>query len=641
MSIKAVTAGYAGGSDLWYMTPDGDVEIATIGEEVPYPYFYSDTKLEGYGIADSNIESIRILHKNSIEEKRMWKVELHSPSDTKRWRDKAKATAEDDIIYIERRLGADGGIEWVPPKRISYMDIESEKKTQKLELVGSLVGDKYEPFRTAGDYFQFLEDDRVAASTAWNGDHYDFRILGGFGNERWSRTLQTDSMTLYAKFNPKHMRRGLDVVARREKVGQKLDEAVVGQLAYNENDCRIMQAIIKKWDLMGTMFSLSAVTGVIPKPDEQRAIAMFENYLMKNRSKYQRWLEGKHQFTQKGKDFQGALILYGTPGIYDGVAMFDYTSLYPSVVMYSDFKGEGEEAWRTIQEVERDWVGFKEKYGLLGMKSMREAFKVLANATYGIFANEGFRYSSREIAAFVTAQARQKLTELRGIVEEMGFVPLVSDTDSCSVQVPKEKVQTLLKIINRRISPYVVKVEYYGQRFIMFAGEGGKAVKKRYAVLTDDGDLIVKGLEMVRNDWSPWSRDFQERLLRTMMETPVELMGATINRAVALEKERFLAGQLPVGEVAVTKSIDLEKEYKVKTQHVRAYEQLKDKSEGVIGFVTYWIGRDGQPFVRNDLTDEQVRARLDWPILWHTQAAPIVKRLKSSYQKTHTLELYL
>jgi hypothetical protein len=85
----------------------------------------------------------------------------------------------------------------------------------------------------------------------------------------------------------------------------------------------------------------------------------------------------------------------------------------------------------------------------------------------------------------------------------------------------------------------------------------------------------------------------------------------------------------------------LEKEYKVKTQHVRAYEQLKDKSEGVIGFVTYWIGRDGQPFVRNDLTDEQVRARLDWPILWHTQAAPIVKRLKSSYQKTHTLELYL
>ncbi len=645
MVIKAVTGGYAGGGELWFMSPEGTVQSAQIGENIEWPYFYSDTELTGSGVVETELESIRVLRLNEIAERKMWKISMDSPQLTKGLRGKAEFTAEDDIVYLDRRLGADGEVEWVPPKRISFMDLESDRKTGKPVLFGSLVGDKYEPFKSAADYFRAMEDDKIAMATAWNGDKYDFRLLDNEGgSEHWNRMAHTDCMDLWAKFGPRHTRRGLDVVARREKVGEKLDPEKVGLEAYNENDCRIMKKIVEKGDLIGTEYALGHLTGIMPTPMNLRAIALFENYLMRNRAKYNLWLEGGRGFRAKEPRIQGAMILYGDPGIYDGADVLDYTSLYPSVVMYESYHGNGETVWRVTQQLAREWVSLKEACtGKPDKKTLREAYKVLANGSgYGIFMSSGFRYGVRDIAAFITATARSKLMELRGITEKMGFVPLMSDTDSCVVQIPKEKAAALLKTVNKRVAPYSVKEEYYLRRFILFGGLKGKAVKKRYAGLTEDDTLVVKGLEMVRNDWSPWAREMQERLLMVMLKATRDTVAQALNEAVAAEKESFFSGKVPVDDVAITKSIDTEKVYKVKTQHVKAYEQMEDKGEGVIGFVSYWVDAKGKTIVRNEETDEEIRAKLDWKAIWKKQAEPIITRLKSCFQTpVRTLEVYL
>jgi len=463
------------------------------------------------------------------------------------------------------------------------------------------------------------------------------------GSEHWNRMAHSDCMELYAKFGDKHARRGLDIVARREKVGKKLDPDVDGLEAYNENDCRIMQKIVEKGDLIGTEYALGHLTGIMPTPMNLRAIALYENYLMRNRDKYNLWLEGGKGFRAKEERIQGAMILYGNPGIYDGADVLDYTSLYPSVVMYNEYHGKGETVWGVTQQLVREWVRLKEESGKAKKKTQREAYKVLANGSgYGIFMSSGFRYGVRDIAAFITATARAKLLELRGITEKMGFVPLMSDTDSCVVQIPKAKAAALLKTVNKRVAPYSVKEEYYLKRFILFGGIEGKAVKKRYAGLTEDDMLVVKGLEMVRNDWSPWAREMQERLLMVMLKAPYDQVAQVLKAAVEVEKEVFFGGKVPVDDVAITKSIDLEREYKVKTQHLKAYEQLEDKGEGAIGFVTYWVDAKGKTIVRKGETDEELRAKLDWKAIWRKQAEPIITRLKSCFQMpVRTLELYL
>jgi DNA polymerase elongation subunit (family B) len=647
VKFKAVSAGYGGGNRIWIMGADGTVSEVTIGKEIPYPYFYSDAELKGgFGVVSCKKEKIRILKANAIEEKEMWKIEMMSPHLTKMLRAKAKESAEDDIVYLDRRLGADGEIEWVLPDRISYMDIESDRKTGKLALIGSVLEGKYESFTEPKDYFQYLEAHKVAAVTAWNGDKYDFRILnnlsGGF-NEYWNHVRKIDSMSLYAAFSPRHARRGLDVVARREKVGKKLDPDEVGLIPYNENDCRVMEAIIKKLDLIGTEYALGSLTGIMPAPDNLRAIAMWENYLMKNRSKFGLWLEGGHGFKKKEGSYQGGLVLYGEPGIYDGAAMFDYTSLYPNVVINNQYKGEGEEVWRVMQKSEAEFVALK----AASTGALREAYKKLANSSYGIFGNGGFRYSNRLIAAFITSNARDQLMELRKIAEDLGFVPIVSDTDSCSIQIPKDKAEAVLKIVNKRLAPYPVKLEYYASRFLIFGGTGkkaGEATKKRYAVMTEDGELIVKGLEMIRNDWSPHARDCQETLLRAMLTGPQDEVGKRLSDAVVAERQAFFGGKIPLDDLAITKSIDTERDYKVKVQHLKAYEQLTDKGQGVIGFVTYWVGPKGQTIVRNGRTDEEILKLLDLNVIWKKQIEPMVQRLETCLpqkQPKISLDVYL
>ena len=642
--IEAVCAGYAGGQDVWVMTPNGVVETVTIGETLPSPYFYSDTKLSGNGVVNSALESVKLLRQNEVQDLRLWKVEVDAPGMVQRLRGKSRVTAEDDITYLERRLGADGQIAWTVPKRVSFLDIETNRQTGELELVGTVLNGKYEPFRTALEYFQYLEDEKVAAVTAWNGDNFDFRYLDLIGgSEYWSRVQKMDSMALYSRFSPKHTRRGLDIVARREKVGQKLDEAEVGLEAYNENDCRIMEEIIKKQDIIGTMFALAEVTGIMPAVENLRAIAMMENYLMKNRAKYNLWLEGKHGFVQNRERFQGGLVIYGNPGIYDGAGMFDYTSLYPNAVMHSKWEGDGRQVWQVFQKLANDFVRLKEEAGRRGLKSQREAFKVLANGSgYGIFANASFRYMNREIAAFITEVGRAKLMELREVVIGHGFEPVISDTDSCAVVLPKGKAGSMLRVINRRVAPYQVKLEWYATRLILFGGVRGEVTKKRYASLTDEGELVVKGLEMVRSDWSPWAREFQERLLMVMLTAPREDVARRLGESVKVEKEAFFGGKVPVDDVAITKSIDTEKDYKVATQSKSAFNLLKSKGTGVISFVTYWIDGRGKPMVRNGETDEEMRMKVDWRAIWRKQAEPIVERLKSCYQpKVKSLDVWL
>lgn len=637
MSIKAVTAGYAG-DKIWYMTPEGSVEYAQAGKELPYPYFYNDTKPTGYGIVDARLENVRILRQDDILETRLWKVEVTSPSLIPKFRSKKGMMAEDDIAWLERRLGADGDIFWEAPKRISYMDVESDRKTGKFEINGSVLEGKYEVFRNLDDYFQAMEGSKVAAATAWNGDAYDFKILGSEGNPYWGHMAHIDSMELYSKFTTRKTKRALAVIARYEKVGEKMNPETTDPLVYNENDCRIMEAIIKKRDLVGTQYEVANLTGIFPHPDALRAIALFENYLMKNRPKFNLWLEGGHSYRPNKDTFEGALVIYGEPGMYDGIVMGDFTSLYPNVVINGKYEGEGQEVWRVNQLLAREWTSLKEK----SKGSKREAYKVLANGSgYGIFASSAFRYSNKPIAAFIAAQGREKLMEMRKIVEEMGFKPLLSDTDSCAVQVPKEKADKLIAVVNRRLAPFVVKKEYYGTRLLEFGDKKGNVVKKRYAVLTESGELVVKGLEPVRNDRSPWSRDTTEKLLKVLLTCPLDDAKRVFKIAVEAEKAFLMSGRVPVEDVAITKSLDPEKEYKVKPQHVRAFENSTEKQEGVVGFVTYWVTKKGT-FTRDGLTDEEIAKKVDWSYVWKHQMEPIVERLQTCYAKpTPKLELWV
>ncbi len=75
----------------------------------------------------------------------------------------------------------------------------------------------------------------------------------------------------------------------------------------------------------------------------------------------------------------------------------------------------------------------------------------------------------------------------------------------------KEKAQQFLNMVNNNL-PEGMELEFEG-----FFQRGFFVTKKRYALIQDD-TIIVKGLESVRRDWAPITKQTQEKVLSAILK---------------------------------------------------------------------------------------------------------------------------
>lgn len=82
------------------------------------------------------------------------------------------------------------------------------------------------------------------------------------------------------------------------------------------------------------------------------------------------------------------------------------------------------------------------------------------------------------------------------------------------MSIPKiieEQVTELLSSINQNL-PEDMELELEG-----YYDRGFFVSKKRYAVI-DDGEITVKGLELVRRDWAPVAKNTQHAVLEAILK---------------------------------------------------------------------------------------------------------------------------
>ena len=79
----------------------------------------------------------------------------------------------------------------------------------------------------------------------------------------------------------------------------------------------------------------------------------------------------------------------------------------------------------------------------------------------------------------------------------------------------KNQAQKFISYINSTL-PESMELEYEG-----FYRRGFFVSKKRYAVI-EDGEIIAKGLELVRRDWAPIVKKTQEAVLMAILKEEVE-----------------------------------------------------------------------------------------------------------------------
>ena len=327
---------------------------------------------------------------------------------------------------------------------------------------------------------------------------------------------------------------------------------------YNLVDAQLVLEILEALRLIPLTVERSALTGM-PLDRVAASVASFDFLYLSELSK--RGLVAPLARNRDELEEQsGGHVLEPQTGLHRNVLLFDFQSLYPSIVRTFNIDPLGLiEACRDDDPIEApNGATFARTAGILpglldelapqraaakqaGDEVKSQAIKILMNSFYGVLGAAGCRFALPGLANAITGFGREILLWSKARFETLGFDVLYGDTDSLFVASgapdPQEAVNRageLARQLNDELAAHVrdrwrvesrlvLEFERLYLRLLLPTVKhgGGGGARKRYAglVQTETGDeVVLTGLEAVRRDWTTLARraqrDLFERLFR-------------------------------------------------------------------------------------------------------------------------------
>ncbi|MGA1873733.1 MAG: DNA-directed DNA polymerase [Thermoplasmatota archaeon] len=298
----------------------------------------------------------------------------------------------------------------------------------------------------------------------------------------------------------------------------------------------------------------------------------------------------------KTSKIEGAYVHSIEPGLYNWVAVLDFRSMYPSIMIQNNIcfttltdrdegtihspisgvnylpprekKGLVPEILRDLMDRRQEVKASRRSAATQGDREyydgLQEAIKVLMNSFYGVFASFFYRFTDRSIGSSITAFARKNIMNIIGTLQEEGFEVIYSDTDSIFVRSPHQNLDRTVEFGRSLASRFSEedRVLEFEKVFRSFFTHGAK---KRYVgmIAWPDEEMIVRGYEMRRTD----SFDLQSRTLEDVFELVLEgdTEGAIDHsrRTIARVKK----GDVPPEDLVISRSIQEVEEDKISTRY--------------------------------------------------------------------------
>ena len=334
------------------------------------------------------------------------------------------------------------------------------------------------------------------------------------------------------------------------------------------------------------------------------------------------------------EQIQGAFVYEPTPGLYEDIIVFDFRSLYPTVITAHNigpesFRCECCENSKRVPEREDYWFCQKEKKfmpsvleqlilrrvdlkKLIGeqkekgedtkiLEARSYALKVLANSFYGYLGFYAARWYCLECAASTTAYARNYIKETIKKAERKGFQVIYADTDSCFLLLGNQQMDQAMAFMNEINFdlPGYMELEFEGHfKRGLFVGIKGsdKGAKKKYALIDDKGELKITGFETVRRNWSPLAKEVQQKVLRLVLSGQRdEALNFVKEIAEVLKKGKISLNKLII-KTQITRELS---EYSSIGPHVLVAKILERRGERIFpGMVVEYLISKGSGLVR-------------------------------------------
>lgn len=424
------------------------------------------------------------------------------------------------------------------------------------------------------------------------------------GGENW----KVDMLTIYQMWDDEERRKEL--------------------VEYAIKDASATHQIFRK--LYPLEVELSRLTKItLPNISGSTTGQMVESLLMDESYKRGYIIPQKPSWSQDfSKPIQGAYVKLPSPGLYERIVVFDFRSLYPSIITSHNIDPYtincGHEECKNGRNVAPNGFYFctKEKglvpSAILHLLELRKkmkselkeaqktenknlistlnarvaALKIVLNTVYGMLNYPKSRWYSRECAESITAFGRKYVQEVGRKAEEKGFKVLYSDTDSIFLLLGEKKEEDAIHFmeeINKSL-PETMELEleniYKRGLFVSKKQEKETGAKKKYALVTYDGKIKIRGFELVRRDWSKIARETQKHVLEAI------LVDGSKEKALRIVKdvvEKLNKGEVKKEDLIIYTQLRKE-EYEVLSPEFSAVEKARKKgmdirTGSIIGYI--------------------------------------------------------
>jgi DNA polymerase II len=403
-----------------------------------------------------------------------------------------------------------------------------------------------------------------------------------------------------------------------EEINRLFNEDKNKLAEYNLNDTILVSEIFKKTGIIKQDVKRAQLSGLMMDRLWMMTAAFDHFYLPK--------LHREGFVASDVKDIEpagqaaGGYVIEPIPGIYENVAVLDFKSLYPSIILtfkidplsrmynniesistphgykFSSVKHYLPELISKLMEQRNTAKKNDDKY-------LSQAIKILMNSFYGVMGSFGCRFYHPDLPNAITSTGKWLLLGSKDYLEQKGYKVLYGDTDSLFVKIKdteaadadyygNEIVKDLNEYWKRKLkedfnveSYLELEYEKFYKKFVLTQSRGSElGAKKRYAGLIADEDsnkIEFVGMESVRSDWTKLAKDFQAELYDRILNN--KEIDNWINELVVSLKQGHFDNKL-VYRKRLRKDID---EYvKNIPPQVKAARMLDDRSSSVKYVIT-------------------------------------------------------
>jgi DNA polymerase-2 len=413
---------------------------------------------------------------------------------------------------------------------------------------------------------------------------------------------------------------------RADEILRLFQEDRVRLVEYNRTDARLALEILEKLQLVELAVVRSHLTG-LPIDRVSSSIAAFDSLYLAELHR-RSIVAPSVEAAQEIESMAGGHVLEPQPGLHRNVVVFDFRSLYPSLIRTFEI-----DPWNLLRpgspvaEYEADPIrapngaAFGRRKGILpfildelvplreaahctGDKVKSHAIKILMNSFYGVLGTPACRFYDPRLANAITGFGREVLLWCKGRLEDGGRRVLYGDTDSLFVLsgeddpvAARRSGEEWARTLNRDLAEHIRRTwlvesrlelrfeRLYLRLYLPAVRHGTAGARKRYVGLVEDGRVAFTGMEAVRGDWTPMAKEAQRELFaRLFSDRPID---EYLRRVVADLRGGRLDDQL-----VYTKSLRKAPEAYTATTppHVAAARKMHGPARRRIAYV---VTRDG------------------------------------------------